>query len=358
MDFVSPSLEDVLGVPPDAPLEEWFASIHPDDAARALSANERSAREGVAFDEIFRLFHGAKQEWRWIHAVSHRETGTAPDGCVHHSGMCIDVTDQMRAQNERDALARERARLHRMESLGVLAARIAHDFNNQLAAIQACATVALHPQSVGTERPAAMLREIVAIVGSANRGTRDLLAYARSDPGKAAALYMNEVLADAVRVAEHARPDTPFEMEGEAEVAVRGDRGALERLLTNLLINAADASVAGSPVQVRLSATPAHTVVEVEDHGEGMDAATLDRVFEPFFSTKAGSGSGSGLGLAGAEEIAHDHGGSLAARSQPEVGTVMTLRIPLPPPQNEDPVSESALAVAHAHLAELDDADR
>ncbi|MAQ17964.1 MAG: hypothetical protein CMN30_24600 [Sandaracinus sp.] len=350
VDFVSPSITHVMGIPSDAPVDEWLLLVHPEDAERVAISHVHALREGALFDEIFRIYHYPKAEWVWIHAVSRLEEIDG-EGERFHSGTIVDVTENQRLLLEREELSRERARLHRLESLGVLAARIAHDFNNQLAAIQACVSVAVHPKSAGTERPKAMLHEITAIVASAQRSTKDVLAYALADTGRAVTLHFDEVVGDAVRVAENAKPTTPYRVESRRNVIVRGDRGQLERLLTNLLVNASDASPAGAPVDVRLRVEAGAAVVEVEDHGEGMDAETQRRVFEPFFSTKQGAGSG--LGLAGAQQLAEQHHGTLEVHSEPGVGTCMTLRIPLAPPEPMADASETAMAAARAHLAQL-----
>lgn len=99
VEFVSPSLERVLGVPADAPFERWFMGIHPDDRERVEAAHLASAQSGVDFDEIMRIRHPETDGWVWVRAISSiiddPETGER-----HANGLIIDISDRMHAESE------------------------------------------------------------------------------------------------------------------------------------------------------------------------------------------------------------------------------------------------------------------
>jgi len=111
-------------------------------------------------------------------------------------------------------------------------------------------------------------------------------------------------------------------------VMVEGDRGQLEQVLLNLVLNARDAMAGNGLVTVSLRADGGRGVIRVTDDGPGMDAGTQLRIFEPFFTTKA-PGAGTGLGLAIAYGIAQQHGGAITVASEPGQGARFDVGIPL-----------------------------
>jgi signal transduction histidine kinase len=112
----------------------------------------------------------------------------------------------------------------------------------------------------------------------------------------------------------------------------KNDATQLEQVVSNLVVNAVQASAAGSEVELSCGVEPQHgtrrAFVRVEDHGHGMDEATSARVFEPFFTTKA-VGDGTGLGLSVAHGIVTEHGGSIVVHSQQGRGSVFSVLLPL-----------------------------
>lgn len=111
---------------------------------------------------------------------------------------------------------------------------------------------------------------------------------------------------------------------------IRGDADQLRQLIMNLILNAADASVNGGEVVVRFrcSASGNGTSLEVSDNGTGIAAEIIERIWSPFFTTKA---DGTGLGLAISRQIAQQHGATIQIRSQLGKGTVVTVIFPEQP---------------------------
>jgi len=148
-------------------------------------------------------------------------------------------------------------------------------------------------------------------------------------------LYGDRLEAQSVRVVRDWRKDVP---------AVWVDQEALYRALVNLVANALDAMPRGGGLTLRVAWSDAETLggarlgtrrvaVEVEDSGTGIEPADLDRVFNPFFSTKEG---GTGLGLALTQKIVEDHGGSIDVRSAPGAGALFRIVLPLMPDMPPD----------------------
>ena len=260
-------------------------------------------------------------------------------------GTQIDITDQVRSEAERAGVEARLQQAQKLESLGVLAGGIAHDFNNLLVGILGNASLAL----LDLEPDAEARQSIAEIEQSAQRAaelTRQLLAYA----GKGR--YVVES-ADASSVITEMTPlmrtaiarNASLQMElTTALPRIDVDVNQFRQVVMNLITNASDAldskpgliSVRTGRRDVSLeyltdcapgsAAQPGpFTYVEVHDNGTGMDEATRQRIFEPFFSTKF---TGRGLGLAATIGIMRSHHGAICVHSEIGSGTSITLLFP------------------------------
>jgi PAS domain S-box-containing protein len=254
-----------------------------------------------------------------------------------------DLRAQKRLEAERQALERQVERSQRLESLGVLAGGIAHDFNNLLVGVLGNAELLLESVKDPAERQAA--QAIRAAGERAANLTAQMLAYAgqrdlgRREPTDLAALFVELKELLGATLSKKAQ----LELSVEAGSIVLGDRATLMQVLMNLLTNASDALEQGVgviKVRTRRLSEPDATwrgalgtavrpgdwvLIEVEDTGLGMDEATIGRIFEPFFSTKA---KGHGLGLAACLGIVSAHGGAIRVDSVPGRGSCFSLLLP------------------------------
>ena len=328
IELVSPSLRDILGVPLDAPFEHWFRTIHPDDAERVGAAHVASVTQGVVFDVRMRFWHEGASEWRWVHAISHPQR----DGLgvvTHFNGLLIDISAEVEAESERARLAARLAEGERLEAVGRLASGVAHDFNNLLAVMSACVDLLV-------EQPpdfAELLEELASVIKRASGLTRQMLDYARAGAHRRDRLDVEALVDRAIASLRRVRPEVPL-LRGACSdaMAVIGDASQLDRVILNLLLNASDALGDVGGVRVSWSVDASLDVPEVaivvEDDGHGIEPDVMRRVFEPFFTTKP-IGGGTGMGLAAAQGIVSAHGGRLELSSEPGVGTVATVRLPL-----------------------------
>ncbi len=263
----------------------------------------------------------------------------------HVLAVCHDVTERVRAEEERLQFERQMLRAQKLESLGVLAAGIAHDFNNLLVAVQGNADLALEELPPGA--PARELLEEIAEASEHAAGlTEQLLAYAGKSEPLVRGLDLCELVGESAQLLRTVvRRTTALRIETETDSAwIRADATQIRQVLLNLTANADEALAGGSgAVTIRTGTLPAEAspraecfpagapaegdcaFLEVADDGTGMAPETVARIFDPFFTTKF---QGRGLGLAAVVGIVRGHGGAVAVESVPGEGT--TFRVLLP----------------------------
>ncbi|HEX2657152.1 MAG TPA: PAS domain S-box protein, partial [Polyangia bacterium] len=254
-----------------------------------------------------------------------------------------DLREQRRLETERADLIKQVERAQRMESLGVLAGGIAHDFNNLLVGVLGNAELLLDRVTDPGDRQA--VQAILAAGERAAALTAQMLAYAgKRDLARREPVDLGKLCHELHALLDAAlskKAQVTFSIEPGS--VVMGDRATLTQVLMNLLTNASDAlQDRPGTIQVltrrivrpdarfdgALAAAPAAgdwILTEVCDSGVGMDQATMTRVFEPFFSTKA---TGHGLGLAACLGIVSAHGGAIVVESEPGKGTRFSMVLP------------------------------
>ena len=302
------------------------------------------------------------EELRVTHASQHRayfaaEPRVRPMGgdlelrALHHNGYCIPVEISLapvlaadgaaemavaviRDMTERQELEEKLRQSHKMDAVGQLAGGIAHDFNNLLTVISGYAEIL--GRSLGREAEGS--RELVEIGKAAERAaelTGQLLAYSRKQ-----ALLAEDL------------------------GCISADNGQIEQIIMNLVVNARDAMPEGGKLLLATSNVTLadgstgrrpdmppgdYVLLAVTDSGQGMDAVTAERVFEPFYTTKA-RGVGTGLGLSTVYGIVRQSGGHVELESDPGIGTTFRLYFPQvagkaeafsPKPSDERPLNGS-----------------
>lgn len=256
-----------------------------------------------------------------------------------------DVTERRHTEEERQSL---KARLHqaqKLEAIGTLAGGIAHDFNNVLAAILGYTELALE-ELPADSRSHKHLHHVLNAVHRAKDLIGQILVFSRQGEAHAREpVFVAPVVKEALRLLRATLPTT---IEIRQEIArepnmVLGDPSQLHQIILNLCTNAAHAmrehggvlevtlgriELDGSTVAEHQGLRPGSFVkLTVRDTGQGMDSATVERIFEPYFTTKK-FGEGSGLGLAVVHGIVRRHEGSISVRSEPGKGTTFEILLP------------------------------
>ena len=240
------------------------------------------------------------------------------------------------SEERREAAFREIEHSHKLSSIGRLAAGVAHEVNNPMAIINEKAGLMKDLIELGGEfenrsKFLALTQAIMDSVERCRSITHRLLGFARRMEPNIEDLDINEVIRETVgfveKEARYRNLDLQLKL-GDGLPAVASDRGQLQQVFLNLLSNAFAAVGDGGAVTVCTRDPGDGAVwVSVEDNGCGMSDETLNRVFEPFFSTKK-KGQGTGLGLFITYGIIKRLGGRIDARSRVGEGTVMTVQLP------------------------------
>jgi nitrogen-specific signal transduction histidine kinase/ActR/RegA family two-component response regulator len=234
--------------------------------------------------------------------------------------------------------------VQKMESVGQLAAGVAHDFNNILTIIQGHSTLLASDPALEADL-AESARQISLAAERAANLTRQLLTFSRKQIMQPQLLSLNDVITNVSRMLRAmAGESVNLRRELASELpAIHADAGMLEQVLVNLAVNARDAMPKGgdlvigtSCVHVDESYVHSHpeartgyfVCLSMRDTGHGMDAATLARIFEPFFTTKD-IGKGTGLGLATIYGIVKQHQGWVEVASQVGEGTIFKIYFPV-----------------------------
>jgi signal transduction histidine kinase len=235
----------------------------------------------------------------------------------------------------------ERERLRdRLAALGEMAAAIAHEVKNPLAGIEVMAGI-LRRQMAGSPDVQAVLNDIINEAKMANAIVQDVLEFVRPIRLEVERVGLHSVIHDAITMAESHVPrgNTAVSVQLSPELpSIQGDDHQLRQLFTNLLTNAFEALNGGGRVEIRGSTTeedhgsaaePRPTpmvVVEVADNGPGVARDILEKVFSPFFTTKA---QGSGLGLAIVRKIVDAHDGRIDLSTRPGGGASFRITLPV-----------------------------
>ena len=233
----------------------------------------------------------------------------------------LRVTDAL----DREAITlpeeiRERvAQLEKLATVGLFTSSIAHEIKNALVGVKTCVQLA-----AGTELGPLANREVMRIESLVNL----LSQYVSKNQESFTEVKLNEVVRNATRSLEAACATKNLSLQVQLEAApdaIDGSSIQLEQALLNLLLNAVEATPTGGAIWVRTDNDSNQVRIELRDSGPGIPAEDLERIFEPFYSTKA---RGSGLGLGITRRIVRDHNGMIEIASQPGQGATFTLSFP------------------------------
>jgi two-component system cell cycle sensor histidine kinase/response regulator CckA len=270
--------------------------------------------------------------WARVNLSVHRDAGGQPQ---HFIAVVEDIT-------ERRTLDAQVRQANKMDAIGQLASGVAHDFNNLLTVILGFAEILTADDTI-MKRHAKDLGEIVRAAERATRLTKQLLAFSRQQVLHEAPVDMNALIMDMTGmlrrlIGEHI--EVTLELKADLQLAL-ADRGQLEQVVMNLVVNARDAMPGGGTITIEtqdvdlenstfheeaIMAGP-YVMLAVTDTGGGMSKETQRRLFEPFFTTKE-AGKGTGLGLSTTYGIVKQSKGFIWVYSEPDRGTTFKVYLP------------------------------
>jgi PAS domain S-box-containing protein len=359
--FVSENVLPLLGYQPEEFTQQpsfWKDHIHPEDLARAFAEVEKALQVGDTYEYEYRFL---RKDGTYCLILDRAQLIRTALGQPHEViGHMTDITYRRRTEDELK-------KLDKLQSVGTLAGGIAHDFNNILLGL--FGNISLAMDDLSQEHPSyAPLHEAEKSMSRAVRLTKQLLTFAKGgDPVK-------EYVSLGHMVEEVAR----FDLTGSnvslvfhhdaALWPVDADKGQIQQVVSNLVINARQAMPKGGNLTINLEnadlqakavsglSEGRYVKVTVQDEGGGIDPKVLGQIFDPYFTTKQ---TGSGLGLATVWSIINKHGGHIGVVSELGKGTAFTFYLPAStssqPAEVKTLVAESPAPTRPAKILVMDD---
>lgn len=360
--YVSPAVGDVTGYDP----EDFYtnpdigeALVHPDESPETKASlwGHNAPRNLITMRWLTRDRRCIWVEQR--HTIV-RDRASRP---VAVEGIIREITERVMAVQERERLQAQLQQAQKMESIGHLAASVAHDFNNMINVILGYSELALEKMTP-TDSLRGHLNEVVQAAQRSAEITRQLLLFAGKQPGAVTIIKLNDSIASTLGLLKKLiRENIQLIWRPRAtRDEIMLDAANLDQILTNLCVNARDAITGSGRVYIETtdvtvteenrSSYPCppgeYVLLTVTDNGCGMDKATLERIFEPFFTTKT-DGRGTGLGLATVYGIVTQNHGHIDVRSEPGRGSEFRIFFPLSKTEQKTQATEPAAPVPHGH---------
>lgn len=333
----------IFGIKKGTPLtyESFLSIVHPDDRA-FVDSKWKTGLSGQDYDIDHRIIVDGRTKWvREKAFLEFDKTGKVTGGF----GIAQDITQRKQAEDilKRDKktlealveektrhalqMQRETEKVKRLSDLGVLAATVAHELRNPLAAISLASVNIRH--KVRDHGLDLHFNNIQKKIIEGDKIIDNLLAYSKIRPPKPEKINIIHLINDCIEAALKQTGKSP-EIHREypdENLMIEADPLQLKEVFSNLLNNAMDALAdEGGAISIRNRIEGDHVRFSIEDNGEGIPAGIIEKVFDPFFSTKA---KGTGLGLSVCKQIIEFHRGTISIQSEPKKGTVVNVWLPI-----------------------------
>jgi two-component system NtrC family sensor kinase len=235
---------------------------------------------------------------------------------------------------ERVELEAQLSQSDKLSSIGLLAAGVAHEVNTPLAVISSYAQL-LSKQLQGDDQKSALLDKITRQTFRASEIVNNLLNFSRTSAAEFTEIDVNKIILDTLNLLEHQFKTTKIRIQDELTPhlpPIQGNAGRLQQVFLNLFLNAKDAMPRGGTLRIATYNGDGLSV-EVSDTGSGIAQEHIQRIYDPFFTTKTapqdGQRRGTGLGLSVTYGIIQEHAGKIRVESTPEEGTTFFLQFPM-----------------------------
>jgi len=351
--------------------EALYERIHPDDRAPVNSKINRAMQNGAKISFVHRLLLPDGRA-KYIHTMAHADYENN-DRPVRLIGTSQDVTQLKLAEIEREKTERRLLQAQKLEAIGTLAGGIAHDFNNILSSIIGFTELSLH--ELPPDSQTAQKLEIVLQGGMRARDlVMNILAFSRESEETLKPIQIGPIVKESIKLLRASIPANIEITYNLAPVcgAVLANPVQIHQVVMNLCTNAyhaigaaggkitvnmAEVNLGTDDIQAGFDASPgAHVHLEFKDTGQGMDRQTLDKIFDPYFSTKK-RGEGTGLGLAVVHGIIKKHLGQIAVNSMPGHGTAFHIFLPCSASlcATDAPENDAPIVGGTEHIVVVDD---
>ena len=306
------------------------ADVHPvESEVRQMLEDDRavieSGRPKTIPEQPFVDVNGALHSLRVI-KIPYTASETSEPAIL---GVATDITEQKRAEEALRKSEQWRAESEKLAAVGQLAAGVAHEINNPLTGVLTFAHLLREKKNMDEQDQ----NDLTLIINETTRASaivRDLLDFARERPTLIEPLDINNVIRRTIRLLGNQKAFRQITVREDLQQglpAVLGDMNQLEQVLLNLSLNACEAMPGGGTLAISALVQNGKVLVKVADTGCGIKKQYLDKIFEPFFSTKP-VGKGTGLGLSVSYGIIQQHGGALQVESEEGNGTTFTVVLP------------------------------
>jgi len=366
--YINNVLSQILGYPASVIIGSTFKQYLDDKSARLAAEHflKPEVKEKYFSQQIYRIIRKDGDE-RAVKISANRFQDSK--GKERTVAQILDVTEQLRTEQEKKQLETQLKHSQKMEAIGTLAGGIAHDFNNLLMGMQGY--ISLMRLQTKTDDPHDdYIQGIEKAVMSAANLTNQLLGFARKGKYTLKSTRLNDIVENSSRMFTRTRKEVVIHKKLQPDLwNVKVDQSQIEQVLINLYLNAWHAMQEGGDIfiqseNVNLSdesckvfevAGGNYVKVSITDNGIGIDDEIIDRIFEPFFTTKD-VGKGTGLGLASAYGIIKNHNGIIRVYSEKGHGTTFNIYLPASnADQAEDAEVTSTLLKGNEKVLLVDD---
>src|SRR6266853_3664222 len=316
--------------------EDVWGRIHPADRERVWGGVQEALREKRDFLSEFRILL-PDGTVKYLEINAHHEFSSL-GALLEVICTNVDVTDRKYAQDEHERLRQletDLAHLNRVSTMGELAASLSHEILHPIATARNNARAGMRFLEMSPPNLSEVKEALGCVVRDADRA-KDIVGRIRSQikraPPQKERFDLHEAINEVIVMVRSAIAKDAISVNTrlmDGLVPVQGDRVQLQQVLVNLILNAVEAMSSvedgARELSIRTEQSQTGVLVAVHDSGPGVDPVNLDRVFEPFYSTKA---SGIGMGLSICQAIIHGHGGRLRMSANEPRGAVFQFTLP------------------------------
>ena len=339
--YINSACKELLKLAPEEMVGRSDCDLWPEDKSKAVCLNDAQIIiDNQVYSAIETLKVGEEERHHLVTKFGIHNDRQPP----LLGGIAFDVTEKVRAEEERAELEQQLIQSQKMEAIGTLAGGIAHDFNNVLAAIMGYVELAMFDASPGSS----VHDELNQVLKAARRATdlvRQILTFSRKTGQERQPLDPKPLVSEALKMIRATLPTT-IEIRQHLDTdgaKVMANTTQLHQVIMNLCTNAAHAmEEKGGILDVGLKkrqfsgtdagrhgVTPGEYLeIRISDTGHGIAPTVQQRIFDPYFTTKA-QGKGTGMGLAVARGIVQSHGGAIHMKSQVDKGASFKIFLPL-----------------------------